>query len=374
MENEAAQRYARAQFRLSLISGASELAAVAVFLFSGASRGLGLRIPEVWAYFLVFGAGFEALSLVFTWWGRSIEIRFGMNRQSVASWSLDQLKGLALTAVLGMGAVELIYWLVRSTGGAWWLWAWGAFAVFFVVMAQIGPVLLLPLFFKMRRMGDDEPLSRRLLATYARLRADNPRLPRLHGIFEWKLGEKSAKANAALTGLGGTRRVIISDTLLEGSPEDEIEAVFIHELGHHVHHDIWRGLGFQTAISFFEFWLAGWVLAALAPRLGMRVSDVASLPLLILVFAVLHFALLPVSNGFVREMERRADDYSFETLGTAAPLMAGLERLAAKNLAETDPPRWKEWLLYSHPSIATRIRRGREWSARSVSSVSAKPH
>jgi STE24 endopeptidase len=167
--------------------------------------------------------------------------------------------------------------------------------------------------------------------------------------------------------------VIISDTLLEGSPEAEIEAVFIHELGHHVHHDIWRGLGFQVVISFFEFWLAGWVLATLAPRLGMHVSDVASLPLLILVFAVLHLALLPVSNGFVREMERRADDYSFETLGTAEPLIAGLERLVAKNLAETDPPRWKEWLLYSHPSIATRIRRGREWSAKSMSSVSSKP-
>ncbi|HXR98015.1 MAG TPA: M48 family metalloprotease [Terriglobales bacterium] len=369
MEN-AAKSYARATFLLGLVSGAVELTAVALFLFTGASRSLGLRLPGVWAYFLVFGAGFEALSLAFAWMGRGIEIRFGMNRQSLAGWWLDQLKGLALTACLGLGAVELMYWLMRSAGGTWWLWAWAAFAVFFVVMAQIGPVLLLPLFFKMRRMDDDEPLSRRLTATYAGLRARNPRLPRLHGIFEWKLGEKSAKANAALTGLGGTRRVIISDTLLESSPEDEIEAVFIHELGHHVHHDIWRGLGFQTAVSFLEFWAAGSVLAAVAPRLGMRVSDVASLPLLILVFAGLHLALLPVSNGFVRAMERRADDYSFETLGTAAPLIAGLERLAARNLAETDPPKWKEWLLYSHPSIATRIRRGREWSARSISSVS----
>ncbi len=356
-----AKDYARAQLLLSLLSGTVELGALAWFFFSGASYWLGLRLPHVWTYFLVFGAGFEAVSLVFAWLGRAIEIRFEMNRQSLASWAVDQLKGLALTAGLGLGAVELIYWLMRTSPNHWWLWSWGGFAVFFVLMAQIGPVLLLPLFFKMRRMGDDEPMCQRLFATYAKLRATNPRLPRLHGIFEWKLGEKSAKANAALTGLGGTRRVIISDTLLESSPVEEIEAVFIHELGHHVHHDIWRGLGFQTAVSFVEFWVAAWVLGAVCPRTGMPVSGVASLPLLILVFSLLYLGLLPANNGFVRAMERRADDYSFQTLGTAEPLLAGLQRLAEKNLAEVAPPRWKEFLLYSHPSIATRIRRGRAW-------------
>lgn len=363
--------YARANLRLSLLSGGVELALLAVFLVSGASVALARWVPggsawRVLAYTFLVGAGFKLVSLPFELWGRGIEIRFGMNRQSLGSWWLDQLKGVALAAILGLGAAEAVYALLRGSPHHWWLWAWIAMAGLYVVLALLGPVVLLPLFFKLRQMSNDDPsdgpLVERLEGTYARLRAQNPKLPRLHGIFEWKLGEKSAKANAALTGLGRTRRVIISDTLLESSPVEEIEAVFIHELGHHVHRDIWRGLAFQSALGLLGFWLAQELLRGMAPRLGLYgVSDIAGLPLLLLVFSVLGLILLPVSNGFVRVMERRADDYSFNTLGTAQPLMAGLQRLADKNLAEVSPPRWKEWLLYSHPSISTRIRRGEEW-------------
>ncbi|MGH9392776.1 MAG: M48 family metalloprotease, partial [Terriglobales bacterium] len=298
-----------------------------------------------------------------------IEVRFGMNRQSLGSWTWDWFKSTCVGLLLGAGAAEVIYALLHAAPAHWWLWGWAAFALFTVVLAQLAPVLLLPLFFKLRQMSRDDPreaaLIERLEGTYGRLRAQDPKLPSLHGIYEWKLGEKSAKANAALTGWGRTRRVIISDTLLQSSTPEEIEAVFVHELGHHVHRDIWRGLGFQLGLSFLGFWVAQWALRGLAGRLGLSgIADVAGLPLIGLVFAGLGLALLPVSNGFVRTMERRADDYSFETLGTAAPLMAGLKRLAQTNLAEVAPPRWKEWLLYSHPSIATRLRRGEAWQAR----------
>lgn len=365
--------YARARLRLSLASGAVDLGLLIAFLWSGASLALAhalsprpaLRVLE---YVVLVGGGFWLVSLPFDGLGRRIEIRFGMNRQTAASWWGDQIKGLALGAILGIGAVEVLYWLLRASPAHWWLWAWGCLTIFVVFMAQIGPVLLLPVFYKFRQLSDDDSregaLVRRLEATYARLREGNPKLPRLHGIYEWKLGEKSAKANAALTGLGRTRRVIVSDTLLESSPVEEIEAVFVHELGHHVHGDIWRGLGFQAGLALVGLWLAERALGWLSPGLGLSsFADVAGLPLILIVFTLLGLVLLPASNGFVRAMERRADDYSFEVLGTAAPLMAGLERLAAKNLAEVEPARWKEWLLYSHPSIATRLRRGRAWEA-----------
>ncbi|HWG37308.1 MAG TPA: M48 family metalloprotease [Terriglobales bacterium] len=370
---EEARRYAGAMLRRSLIEGVVKAAATIAFLVLGASEALALWLKggaalTVLEYVVIAGAGLALLGVPFDWWGRGIEIRFGMNRQSLASWAWDWVKGLLVGAVLGIGAVELLYWLLRAAPGAWWLWAWAAFSLLTIVLAQLAPVLLFPLFFKMRLMSKDDAreaaLIERLENTYARLRSANPKLPKLHGIYEWKLGEKSAKANAALTGFGKTRRVIISDTLLEASPAEEIEAVFVHELGHHVHRDIWRGLAFQLALSFLGFWLAQWALRGLEHPLGLRgISDVAGLPLIGLVFAGLGLALLPASNGFVRAMERRADDYSFNTLGTAAPLMAGLRRLAEKNLAEVEPPRWKEWLLYSHPSIATRLRRGEAWRA-----------
>lgn len=365
--------YAREKLLLGLIAGAIDLLLLVWLFTSGASRELaawlgGGPARAVLSYVLVVGLGFKLVGLPFGWWGRRIEVRFGMNRQGLGSWWWDLAKATLLEGLLAVAAAEGMYWLLRTAPQRWWLWAWAGFTLFMVVMAQLGPVLLLPLFFKMRPLAEGEDaegaLVKRLFGTYARLRAQNPRLPRLHGIFEWKLGEKSAKANAALTGLGRTRRVIISDTLLEASPPEEIEAVFIHELGHHVHHDLWRGLGFQSGLFFVGFWLAQWALRTCSGRLGLNgVTDVAGLPLVVLVFTVLGLLLLPASNGFVRAMERRADDYSFETLGTAEPLIAGLQRLAEKNLAEVEPPRWKEWLLYSHPSIATRIRRGRAWQA-----------
>lgn len=373
---EKPRAYARAKLWLAVITGAVELAAVIVFLVSGGSEALAQWLRQatahltivVAAYVVIAVVGLQLLSLPFGLWGRRLEIRFELNRQSFAGWFYDECKSLALSLVLGIIGAEILYALLRGMPVRWWWWAWAVFTAITVLMAQLGPVLLLPLFFKLRQMSEteepDATLVRRLHSTFARLRAENPKLPRLHGIYEWKLGEKSAKANAALTGLGATRRVIISDTLLEGSTPEEIEAVFVHELGHHVHGDIWRGIGFQSALTLLGFWLADVVLRGLSPALGLQgIGDIAGLPLVVLVFGILGLLLMPASNAFVRQMERRADDYSFTTLGTAQPLIAGLRRLAEKNLAEVEPARWKEWLLYSHPSIATRIRRGERWES-----------
>jgi len=371
--NRDPRRYAQAKLRLSLMDGGIKLVLLVLFLTSGLSVGLarwcaGAPWLGVLEYVLLLGAGFTLIGLPGDWLGRRIEVSYGMNRQSVGGWAKDQAKGAVLGAVLGAAGAELLYWLLRVAPRHWWLWGWAGFLVIMVGLVQLGPVLLLPIFFKLRRMSAEDPsdaaLVERLESTYSGLRARNPKLPRLHGIYEWKLGEKSAKANAALTGLGKTRRVIISDTLLADATPEQIEAVFIHELGHHVHQDLWRGIAFQAGLSWLGFWVAQWALGALGPRLGLSgIADVAGLPLIVLVFSLLGLLLMPVSNAFVRAMERRADDYSFTTLGTAEPLMAALTQLAEKNLAEVNPPRWKEFLLYSHPSIATRLRRGRAFMA-----------
>lgn len=367
------RRYAQAKLRLHLADGGLKLLLLILLLTSGGSVAIarwcaGAPWRVVLEYGLMVGAGFTVIGWPGEWWARRIEIRYGMNRQGLGGWLKDQLKGALLGGALGLAGVELLYWLLRAAPRHWWLWAWAGFLAIMVGLVQLGPVLLLPIFFKLRRMSAedarDAALVVRLETTYARLRAANPGLPRLHGIFEWKLGEKSAKANAALTGLGKTRRVIISDTLLADATPEQIEAVFVHELGHHVHHDLWRGIGFQAGLSLLGFWLAQAALAGLGARLGLNgIADVAGLPLIVLVFSLLGLVLMPASNAFVRAMERRADDYSFTTLGTAEPLMAALSRLAEKNLAEVQPARWKEFLLYSHPSIATRLGRGRRWQA-----------
>lgn len=371
---EKARRYARTTFRQGMVSTLVNLAVLLLLVFAGGSQAMekavlslgglsGHPVRLVAGYVLALLLLFTVIGLPFSWLARRTEVRYELNRQGLAGWWADQAKSLALELAFGIGAAEVVYALLRHAPQTWWLWGWAAFTLFAVLLAQLAPVFLMPLFYKFRRLDENDPnegeLVRRLTALCARSGA------RVKGVFEWKLGEKTAKANAALTGWGSTRRVILSDTLLAKSTPEEIEAVFAHELGHHVHHHIWQGLAFQTALSLFGFWLAAQTLAALTVRLGLHgVADVAGLPLLLLVATVLGFLLMPVSNAFTRRMERQADDYAFARMGSAQPLIAGLERLASQNLAELQPPKWKEFLFYSHPAIATRVARGRAWEAR----------
>lgn len=367
-----AKQYARAHFRLMLISFGVDVAILLALLVSGASIWWArfVAAPSGWravaaAVVLLYAVGLGALlklaGLPFSMLSRRIEIQYGLNRQSWGGWVWDQTKGLLLGGVIALAGVELVYWLLRAAPNTWWLWSWAAFAIFAVILAQLAPVLLLPLFYKFRRLAAEGPEA----DLVERLRKLSQRAgTRVRGVFEWKLGEKSAKANAALTGWGATRRIIISDTLLNSAAADEIEAVFAHELGHHVHRHIWYGLAFQMALTFFGFWLADIALRFFAVRLHLAgIADVAGLPLLFLIASVLSALLLPVANAFSRRMERQADDYAFEAIGNAEPLARGLERLGDQNLAERNPPRWKEFIFYSHPSIAKRVERAGDWQA-----------
>lgn len=368
---ERARAYARVKFRLGLFSAGLDLAILIWLAFSGASLVLSHELQIVlgrhngpgWlvmGYAVVLILGFTVIGLPFAISGKVIERRYQLDRQSWAGWLGDELKSLGLELLLGAAALELIYALLRGSPGYWWLWSWAAFVGFTVVMAQLAPVLLLPLFFKFRRLTGDTPEESELIARLTRLgeRAHAP----IHGVFEWKLGEKSAKANAALTGWGATRRVIVSDTLLQSSTPVEIEAVFAHELGHHAHRHIPKGIGLQSALWLLGFWLSAQALQILTPRLHLQgVSDIAGLPVLALVAMVTGLIFMPLSNAFSRRMERQADDYAFSTIGAAGPLVSGLTKLAQRNLAEVSPPRWKEVLFYSHPSIARRIERAKHW-------------
>ena len=178
----------------------------------------------------------------------------------------------------------------------------------------------------------------------------------MRGVFEWKLSEKSKKANAALVGLGNTRRIILSDTLLEKFSADEVEAVLAHEFGHHVRHHIFRMIIVQALTTYFGFYLANACLLAWGQALGLRgVADFANLPLLILVSMGLSLILLPGVNSHSRWLERQADDYALKAIPTKMAFISSMEKLAELNLAERQPSAWIEFIFHSHPSIEKRI-------------------
>src|SRR6266446_4508255 len=187
---------------------------------------------------------------------------------------------------------------------------------------------------------------------------------RVRGVYKWHLSEKSKKANAALTGLGATRRIILADTLLDNYSDDEIEAVLAHELGHHVHRHILKSIFVQAGITLFGFWLANNVLSYAVERRNMfeTMSDFANLPLLILVSTVLSFLLMPALNAYSRFNERQADRYCFQSVASVEPFVSAMNKLAEQNLAEKTPSRWVEWFLHSHPAIVKRVVAAEAWA------------
>jgi STE24 endopeptidase len=175
-------------------------------------------------------------------------------------------------------------------------------------------------------------------------------------VFEWVLSGHTRKANAALAGMGRTRRILLSDTLLADYSEDEIEVILAHELAHHVHRDMWRGIAVQSVILAGGFFAASLVLRAAADRLSLRgISDPAGLPLLLLAGGVWSFLAMPIANAVSRAQERAADRYALATTRNVDAFVTAMKRLSQQNLAEEYPSPMVRWLFYSHPPIRERI-------------------
>ena len=299
----------------------------------------------------------KLLGLGLDYYGFRLEHRYNLSNLKVRAWIWDETKGFLVGAGLAAIVTELLYSIIREFPQNWWLIAWAAFLGLFVLMAQLAPVVLFPIFYKFEPL-DNAELKSRLVGLSERAGT------RVRGVYKWNLSEKSKKANAALTGLGNTRRIFsIADTLLEHYSADEIEAVLAHELGHHVHRHILKSIAVQAGITLVGFWAANWVLHYAVERTHMfeTVSDFA-LPLLVLVSTVLSLLLLPALNAYSRYNERQADRYAFQSIASVEPFISSMNKLAEQNLAEKSPARWVEWFFQSHPAISRRVAAAEAWA------------
>lgn len=299
----------------------------------------------------------KALGLGLDYYGYRVERRFHLSNQRLRAWIWDEVKGFLVGLVLGSIVVEVLYFVIRQSLEHWWVIAWAVFLGLFVLLAQLAPVILFPIFYKFAPL-DNEELKARLV------RLGEKAGTRVRGVYQWKLSEKSKKANAALTGMGSTRRIILADTLLDNYSTDEIEAVLAHELGHHVHRHILKSILLQAATTFVGFWAANAALLYAIDRFNMfaGLSDFSNLPLLALVSTVLSFLLLPALNAYSRFNERQADRYAFESIASVGPFISSMNKLAEQNLAERTPSRWVEWFFHSHPAISRRVAAAEAWS------------
>ena len=311
----------------------------------------------VFFYVLMLMLISKVLGTPLDYYGFRLEHRYNLSNQRFRSWFWDECKGFLIGLIMALIVVELLYMLMRQTPQHWWVVAWVVFLGLFVLLAQLAPVVLFPIFYKFEPLENEE-LKRRLIVLSERAGT------RVRGVYKWHLSEKSKKANAALTGLGATRRIILADTLLDHYSDDEIEAVLAHELGHHVHRHILKSIFVQAGITLFGFWLANEVLRFAVERrhLFETMSDFANLPLLMLVSTVLWFLLKPALNAYSRFNERQADRYCFQSVASVEPFISSMNKLAEQNLAERTPSRWVEWLLHSHPAIGKRVAAAEAWA------------
>ena len=290
----------------------------------------------------ILGAGFD-------YYGFALERRYKLSTQRIRGWLWDETKGFLVGLLLSAIIVELLYFTIREFPLHWWVLGWIIFTALFIALAQLAPIALFPIFYKFEPL-EDEDLRRRLTVLSERAGT------RVRGVYRWKLSEKSNKANAALTGLGSTRRIILADTLLDNYSGDEIEAVLAHELGHHVHRHILKGIVVQAGVTLLGFWLANLALHfAVDHHMFEELSDFANLPLLVLVSSVISVLLMPVLNAYSRYNERQADQYAFDSINSVEPFISSMRKLAGQNLAEQTPSKWVEWLLLSHPAVSRRI-------------------
>jgi Zn-dependent protease with chaperone function len=352
------KRYHRTRRVLSVAGFAVDFLFLIVVLSTGwtiafrvwAEKGSTHPAVALLIYLLILGLLSKGVSLPLDFvQGYWLEHRYGLSNETLGGWVKDQLKGLAVGGVLGLVALEFLYGTLRRWPEYWWLICAIAFIGFFVLLANLAPVLIFPIFFKFKPL-ENAALTGRLLELCRRART------RVKGVFEWKLSEKSKKANAALVGLGDTRRIILADTLLASFSEDEVEAVLAHELGHHVHRHVFQGMAMQGAATFLGFYLSDVALRRLTPYFGFRgVSDFANLPLLLLVMTGLSLVLLPLVNSNSRRMERQADEYALRAVPERSAFISSMEKLAELNLAERRPHPWIEFIFSSHPSIEKRV-------------------
>ena len=351
MNEDKASRYHRQKRTTGIVSLVWGVFLLVVLLLTGASAALRtLARGHVLPYVVLLSLANEVVALPLGFYsGFVLERRYGLSNETLGAWLLDQAKSFAIGIVLGGGAALVVYWCIDVTPDRWWLLAGAVFALLIVGLTNLAPVLLLPLFYSVRPLSRDD-LRARLLALAERAGA------RVLGAYEWGLGEKTKKANAALAGVGGTRRILVSDTMLAQYSDDEIEVVLAHELAHHVHGDIWKGIAFESALILAGFYLASRVLQAVAAPLGLQgPADVAGLPLLLLAAGAVSLVMVPIAHAMSRAFERSADRFALHLTRNPSAFISAMRRLGAQNLAEEHPSKIVQWLFYSHPPLAERI-------------------
>jgi STE24 endopeptidase len=360
-----AREYSRLRRRGSLIQLAIGGILLLVLIFTPASTELAglLAFPfpgSIVLYLLTLAAGCGVILAPLSYYCDFVlPHRYSLSKQALANWLKDKVKAWGLELLLGLCLVIIVYWFIGHLPVLWWLAA--ALIMFLVslILTWLTPTFLIPLFFKLKPLEEGE-LKEKLVNLARRAGVD------IAECLTMDLSSKATTANAMVSGWGKSRRIIFSDTLLQGYSWDEIEVTLAHELGHRLHHDIPKLIGIQAATFLLAFYLANLALRAGAVLFSLQgVSDIAGLPWLILILAMLILVLQPALNWYNRRLEIAADETALALSNNSPAFIALMTKLTDQNLTEAEPGRWAKLLFYDHPTYNERIKLAHNYISRS---------
>lgn len=344
---EQGRRYRRIGYRLQF-SRTVLSALFSLVLVLGGANLLWEALPGRLAFVAAFLAIGTVVQLPLDYYSYRLARRYGISVQGPGGWLMDELKGFLLSLLL-MGSLlygVLALWETRPE--SWHLWMGGFTLAGMFLITFASPVLIAPLFHKYRPLGEGE-LNDRLMA-----------LSRRAGVFVkrcvvMEASKKSTGLNASLSGLGQTRRITLFDTMIAACTVDEVEVVLAHEMGHHIHNHILKFTAMGAAAIVALFGLGGLYLAPLSEALGLGGLTPAALPLGLLLVSVLGLLLRPAMMAYSRQAERDCDTFALKLTNNPDAFITAFRKLADKNLADFDPPRWAYYLYFSHPPVPERV-------------------
>lgn len=357
MANTEAKKYNNIKLGIGISKGILTWLLLLAFIYFGASKNLEGIVRNYfendYLVFLIFtvitGA---ALSILFSpvnfYTEYYLEHKYNLSNQAFLKWIWENSKGLFVGAVIGIPLLLIFYFVILTFGNLWWLIFAAVLFLFSVLLAQLVPVLILPIFYKISPL-ENEGLKERIikLSKNVNMKVEN--------VFTFDMSKNTKKANAAFTGLGRTKRIILGDTLLENFSDDEVETVLAHEFGHYKHKHITKNILIGTISSFVIFYL---IASLYNISLGWfnfnGITEIAAFPLLSLWAMLIGVIHTPLSNWISRKFEYQADRYAVLETSKPEVFADALEKLTEQNLGDSDPHPFVEWFFYSHPSIKNR--------------------
>lgn len=313
-----------------------------------------------WLYFVLFIIVSYLISFPFDYYREYlVELDYGFMNQTFGEWFIDGLKSLMLTTLLGIIPLWLLYFILERSK-RWWLWFSLGTIPLLIFLVVIAPVFIAPVFNKFTPLENKE-LETKILSLASKAGIEGSI------VFQVDGSRQSSKVNAYVTGLFGTKRIVLYDTIIKNFNDDEIMFVMGHEMGHYVMNHIWQGLALAVLVIMLSLWLTNRLIHGFIRRfeakLGFnQLSDIASLPLALLFLSVISFVSQPVSNSFSRYIEHRADIYGMDITGVPGEAAAiAFDKLSAINLSDPEPHPIIEFWFYDHPSLAKRMQFVREY-------------